>query len=354
MKKIRVFGHVNHIPHQYEMLKLVEKGYPVEFSYLMNNVRKWTDGPENESPARPIPKHLNWVTAYEKGKYDLAILHIDQQCVNPDIGKGHLYKQLNEVIDDIPKIVIQHGSPDYEEMYTEDFVINGGEVHSSDGTVKQIPGMKELIGDNFMVVNSYEAVNRWGWGYPVIHGMDAEEWWDLPKEPRAIVQLSPGGMDHYNNRQLLSYIKAYTKEKMGMDIQHVTVNYRPKSWDDQRFFLGSSLISITTAKDSPMPRSRTESMLSGCCVMTSKYHNADEFIKHGENGLIMPDNPELWAVAIEQCINENYRDCVEMGQRAKDTAKKLFTLDRYLEDIWKVIKGVAEGNPPKWDGSKIW
>lgn len=351
--KLKVFNVVNHIAHQYELYKLMDK-YPVEFYVMRNNARKWEEFPESSNFHRPLHPKLNWVSYYEPGKYDLAILHTDQQHVNPDIGKGKLYKQLNELIQDIPKLVIQHGSPDYKEMYEEDMVINGGEIHNADGTTTVIKGMKELIGDNFMVVNSYDAVKRWGWGYPVIHGMDPNEWWDLPKEPRVTVQLSPGGMDHYNNRQLLSAIKARVEQKTGYQVQHVSVNFTPRDWNEQRWFLGTSLLTITQTKDSPMPRSRTEAMLSGCCVLTSKYHNANEFIEQGKNGFLVPDNPLSYADTVEQLINHHYRDSVEIGQRAKETAIKYFNWDRYAKDIWKVIEGVANKKPPKWDGSKIW
>lgn len=352
--KLRVFGVVNHWGHQYELLKLADK-YPVEFTYLLNNVRKLPrmDNKVGSIPPRPIPSHLKWAAAYEPGKYDVAILHVDQQHVNPDIGKGHLYKQMNEVIQDIPKIVINHGTPDYQEMYEEDLVINGGYIQTNDGA-KWIDGMKQLIGDNFMVVNSYEAVNRWGWGYPVIHGLDPDEWWDLPKEPRVILPISAGGLDHYYNRQLCSYIKANVRDKVGLDVQHLSVNYQPIDWDDQRTFIGSALISIMPTKDSPMPRSRTEAMLSGSCIISSKYHNADEFIEHGVNGFIAPDNPLAYTEAIYSLINDNYREAVEIGKRGRETALKLFGKDRYQKDIWKVIEGVANGKPPKWDGKKIW
>lgn len=355
---LRVFCQLNHVPHQFEQLKMAKK-YPVKFHYFMNNVRKWVAGPENDPPARPEPStwlskdQFEWVTAYEPGKYDVAILNVDQQHVNPDIGKGHLYKQLNATIQDIPKIVINHGTPNYAEMYEEDFVINGGEVQESQGK-RYIPGMKELIGDNFMIVNSYEAVKRWGWGYPIIHGLDPKEWWDLPKEPRITISLSPGGLDDYYNRQLLSYIKTRVREKVGTDISHITVNYKAKSWDDYRFFLGSSLIYINPTKDSPMPRSRTEAMLSGCCVLTSKYHNADEFIQHGKNGFIVPDNPLSYAEALYQLLNYNYRECLEIGKKGRETAIKLFDINRYHKDVWEVLTGVANKKPPKWDGKKIW
>lgn len=353
MKRLNIFGCVNHVGNQYEMLKLAKK-YPVKFHYMENNVRRWSKYSARPEPTTWLNKdEFEWVTHYEPGKYDLAILHVDQQHTDPNIGKGHLYRALNNVIQDIPKMVINHGTPMWDEFYTEDLVVNGGEVHTSKG-IKKLEGMKKLIGDNFMVVNSYKAVERWGWGYPLIHGMDENEWWDLPKEPRVTISLSPGGLDKYYNRQLLTAIKSEVKEKSGLDLIHVTVNYQAKDWDDYRQMIGSSLIYINPLLDSPMPRSRTEAMLSGCCVLTSKHHNADEFIQHGVNGFIVPDNPLSYAEAIHYLINECYSDAVRIGQRGKETARKHFSLDRYLADLYNIITHVANGKKLEWDGKKVW
>ncbi len=100
--KIRVFGHPWHLSHQYELFKIPF----FEWSWLIQYKR-----PYNGFSRGDFVK--NWVTAYEPGKYDLAILHIDQQCVEPEIwerGKGKLYRELNAGITDIPKIVIMHGT----------------------------------------------------------------------------------------------------------------------------------------------------------------------------------------------------------------------------------------------------
>lgn len=353
MKRINIFGVVNHVGNQFEMLKLAKK-YPVKFHYLENNVRRWS-----EYSARPEPTtwlsedEFEWVTHYEPGKYDLAILHVDQQHVDPSIGKGQLYRAMNEVIQDIPKLVINHGTPMWDEFYTEDIVINGGVIHTPKGE-KRLDGMKDLIGDNFMVVNSYDAVDRWGWGYPLIHGMDADEWYDLPKEPRVTISLSPGGLDKYYNRQLLTAIKAEVQAMSGLMVTHITVNYKAIDWNDYKEILGSSLIYINPTLDSPMPRSRTEAMLSGCCVLTSKYHNADEFIEHGVNGLIVPDNPLSYAEAIHGLLNNCYKDAVRIGQKGKETAKKYFNNERYHQDLYYLIKEVSEGRKPTWDKTKIW
>jgi glycosyltransferase involved in cell wall biosynthesis len=346
--KLRIFGAVNHLGNQYEMLKLAEH-YDVEFTYLENNVRKWS----KYSP-RPMPKHLKWATYYEPGKYDLAILHTDQQHADPAIGKGQLYRQMNEVIQDIPKIVINHGTPMWDEQFTEEVVINGGDIIDRKGKPKRIDGIKKIIGDNFMVVNSYHAVKRWGWGYPLIHGFDPNEWWDLPKEPRVSLQVSPAGLDKYYNRQLLTHIKTYTKEKVGMLPMHISVDVKPQDWDEYRELLATSLLFISQQFDSPMSRSRTEAMLSGACVLSSRHDDAELFIENGINGFLIPDNPISYAETINQLLNHNYRATIEIGQRGKQTAIKYFNTERYLSDLWHIVTEVSKGNKPEWNGETIY
>lgn len=354
-KRINIFGVVNHVGNQYEMLKLAKK-YPVKFHYIENNVRRWS-----RHSARPEPTtwlnsdEFEWVTHYEPGKYDLAILHVDQQHTDPRIGKGWLYEDLNGVIQDIPKMVINHGTPMWDDYYTEDFVINGGEVYTTKGLVT-LRGMKEKIGDNFMVVNSYDAVDRWGWGYPLIHGMETSDYFDLPKEPRVVLSLSPGGLDKYYNRELITAIKGSVKEKTGLDVMHIQVNikFEQDNWRQYREYIGSSLINIAPFKDSPMPRSRTEAMLSGACILTSKYHGAGEFIEHGVDGFVVPDNPLSYANAIYHLINGSYKEAVEIGQRGKAKAQKLFNVDRYLDDLYYLVTEVSQGRKPVWNGEKIW
>lgn len=348
MKKIKIFGVLNHLANSYEQLKLAEN-YPVEFYYLENNVRRW-----GRTAHRQMPENLNWVTHYEPGKYDLAILSVDQQAIDPAIGKGHLYRELNDLIQDIPKIVINHGTPMWDEYYTEDLVINGGTILDKNGKEKQLDGMKKLVGDNFMIVNSYKSVERWGWGYPLIHGMDSSEWIDLPKEPRVVLPLSPAGLDKYYNRQLISYIKEGLPERTGLEVLHTNVNYSVMDFQDYQEILGSSLITIFPFADSPMPRSRTEAMLSGSCVLSSRHHNADEFIQNGVNGFILPDNPLSYIELIDQLVNNHYQKAVEVGQAGKKTALDIFSMEKYQKDFFEIIDLVSQGMIPEWKGKKRW
>lgn len=359
--RIRIFTAVNHLGNEYETLKMAKK-FPVKFSYLENNVRRWS-----KYSARPEPTtwlnddEFEWVTHYTPGAYDLAILRLDQQHADPLIGKGQLFRALNEVITDIPKLVVNHGTPMWSEQFSEDVVKYGGIAQTSRGE-RQIDGIAQLVKDaTLMIVNSYESVNRWKGVhphiYPIIHGMDPDQWFDLPyKEPRVVLPLSPGGLDTYYNRALCTAIKGAVKERTGLDVMHTNVNisFEQDNWAQYREYLGSSLITIFPFKDSPMPRSRTEAMLSGSTVLSSRYHNANEFIEHGVNGFIIPDNPLSYAEAIHLLINDAYREAVQIGQRGKQTAVRYFGIDRYLGDFYQVIEGLVNHKVPSWNGDKIW
>jgi hypothetical protein len=95
-----------HIGHQYEMLK-----FPfVEWSWLMQYKRRGF----SKSIRGDIGNMFEYVCCYEPGVYDAAILHLDQDCLDPllwEVGKGSVYRDMNEIIDDIPKIVIMHCCP---------------------------------------------------------------------------------------------------------------------------------------------------------------------------------------------------------------------------------------------------
>lgn len=314
MKKLRILDVPWHIGHQYEMLK-----FPfVEWSWLFQYKRQYDDQPRGD-----IKSMFREVLNYEPGQYDVAILHLDQQCIEPGIlaqGKGSVYRQMNETIKDIPKIVIMHGTPYYPEMFPNSQAI--------------IDKVKELVGDNYMVVNSHAAAKQWGFGTAIIHGMDPAEWFDLPKEPRVVTMISPGGLPMYYDRSFLDQVKESLAEKDIMHC-HITVDYEPRSWTEYREFLGRSLIYFNPTKESPMPRSRTEAMLSGCCVITTPHQDADRFITDSENGFLCPRNPDYVVKLIERLLDKP-DVAIKVGQAGKKTAMELFSVERYQKD-WKVF-----------------
>lgn len=262
------------------------------------------------------------VSRYEPGKYDLAILDLDQMCIDEAKScKGRLYRELNENIQDIPKIVINHGSPVWLEWYNKETI------------VKKI---KEMVGDNTMVVNSYKAREEWGFGEVIWHGMGLDEWRDLPKDPRIVTAVSPAGLDAYYNRKLFKATRDLLGKK-GIQIVHFRINAFFKDWDDYRDYLGRSLIYFDYSLHTPMNRAKTEAMLSGCCVVTAKNHDVERYIENGKNGFIIPNNPYSAEKILTDLITD-YDKCVKIGQEGKKTAQRLFNRKRYRQDWLTLIK----------------
>lgn len=323
MEKIRILDTPWHIGHQYEQLK-----FPwAQFSWLQTHRRRYSGSARGD-----LTSMFEWVIDYEPGKYDVAILHLDQGCIEPGVlerGKGSVYTHMNKVIQDIPKIVIMHGTPYYPEVFPNQ--------------QDMIDKINELMGDNYILVNSHRALAQWGWSdrhgaRALIHGMDPNEWWDLPKEPRVVTMISPGGFPAYYDRSFLDYVREGLSE---IDIAHchITVDWEAKDWTDYRNFLGRSLIYFNPTRESPMPRSRTEAMLSGCCVITTPTQDADTFIRDGENGFIVPRNP-AYVVKLIQHLIENPAEAIQIGQRGKETAKKLFNWERYNQEWYEFVSFV--------------
>ena len=123
--------------------------------------------------------------------------------------------------------------------------------------------------------------------------------------------------------------------KRGIVHCHVPVDYKPRTWNEYREFLGRTLVYFNPTRDSPMPRARTEAMFSGCCVLTTPYHGADRFIDSGVNGYIVPREPEYVADLVESLIHEPSR-AMELGQRGKETARSLFSWIRFATE-WQAL-----------------
>lgn len=323
-RKIRVFGHPWHLSHQYSLSKIPF----LDWRWLIQYKRPYSEKIREDFMAG------RWVPHYEPGEYDVAVLHLDQQCIEPELwerGKGSLYRELDQVIADIPKVVIMHGTTYYPEKFSR------GEI---------VERVREIVGGNTMVTNSNQCARDFGFGTPIVHALDPEDWLDLPKEARAVTVVSAGGLDKYYDREFFEGIRDELAER-GIYHCHVTVDWVSKDWDDYRNFLGRSLIFIAPFKDSPMPRARTEAMLSGCCVLTTPWQDAGDFVRHGENGFIIgdaatgvPRNPKDVADLVEKLI-ENYPLAVAVGREGRKTAIERFGDVRRYHDDWRaVLEGV--------------
>ena len=335
MKKISVWGVPWHVSHQASIAKLPF----IKYSLLINPIRKWT------TQSRPFPKDAKLVPYYEQSveksiklfsnlywkkidrKYDVAILHLDQQIVDPALGKSKLFRALDKLITDIPKIIIEHGTPCWPEKYKTPYVVKK---------------TKWLVRNaSAVVVNSHQAAKDWwadGKGFkaiPIIHGMDPKDWYDLPKEPRVVTAISPAGLDKYYNRRLLDTVKQLLRER-GIQHCHIMADVEFKNIEDYKRFLGRSLLYFNPTWQSPMPRARTEAMLSGCCIITTDNQDEPTFIQNGVNGFLVKNNPWKIADLIEDLLLHRYREALVIGQRGRETALERFDKKRFAND-WQCL-----------------
>lgn len=328
---LKVFGIPWHVAHQWELAKLP---FFESYDLLINPYREWGES------HRPLPPKMKWVTSFKKNHYDLAILHVDQQSIyDPDKGdrihKGKLFMEVRSVIgDDCPIVVINHMTP-FHDKYESPYVVKF---------------IKEMTKGCFMITNSHEAAKQWGWGKAVIHGMDPREWYDLPKEPRAVTVLSPAGMEKAYRRIFLHTVRRYLDE-MGVPFIWVGVDRKFSSFEEYKRFLGRSLVFFMPTWQSPRPRARTEAMLSGACVVTTPYHDAADFIKHGENGFLtsqypikdprVMDNPKSTADLIKTLVLDKPELAIKVGQAGKKTATELFNTYEFEKQWAEVLKEVG-------------
>lgn len=311
-RDLSVIGIPWHTAHQHSLAKLFK-----QYDILLNTRRAWGHN------SRPMPDNMKEVLSFRPEDYDLAILHIDQQCIDPRIGKGLLFKQFKKLTTGMKRVVINHMTP-FHDQYENDEVI---------------AKIKEMVEDIPMVTNSRQAAAQWGWGTPIIHGLSADDWLDLPKEPRAVASISTGGMNKAYRRELLHVTIDLLKER-GIELVWIQATKKFSSWQEYKEYIGRSLVFVHLAWQSPMPRARTEAMLSGCCVVTTRHHDADEYIQDGVNGFIVPDNPTAAANLIQELITNRVSEAKEIGQRGKQTAIKYLNHDRWADDWSKFLGGI--------------
>ncbi len=287
------------------------------YDLLINPYRTWG------TTSRPMPDNVRWVTNYEKGKYDFAILHVDQQCITSRIGKGLLYREVDRLITDIPKIVINHMTPFHDELSKEEVIRR----------------MKEMVGSNFMVVNTYTAAEQWGWGHPIIHGMNPDDWYSNKKEPRVTTYISPAGMEKAYRRDILRNTISLLNE-WGFKFFWIGLDVKFNSWKGYRDWLSRSLIYLNLTHQSPRPRSRTEAMLSGACVITNKHQDADQFIKNGVNGFLVDEDPVQAATLVARLLTTDVKKALRVGKNGMEYARKHFSRKNFEQQWLEVLKEV--------------
>jgi glycosyltransferase involved in cell wall biosynthesis len=335
-KRVKIFDYVWHIPHQFDMLYALRDD--CDFYYCLNTKRQW------DTKVRPVPDNLHFVTHYEQGKYDVAILHIDQQMIADDHVKALIYNQFNSHITDIPKIVLNHGSPVFPERFYE----IGARLSEVEMEKRCVQIVRSLVGDNVMVVNSHTAASEreWGFGVPIVHGINPEDWCDLPKEPRVFTALSSEGFETYYNRNCMIAVSDKLHDVYGYILGYAKLNVDTgNSPQDYKDYLGRSLIYLDTSFRTPMNRARTEAFLSGCCVVQVEgAHDLERWAKHGENIILVPNDPDIIADIVADILENRYAEAITIGQKGKQMAIEQFSPECYRQNWIALIENVLQTN----------
>jgi hypothetical protein len=334
-KRIKIWKSPWHLANDYSLITALEE--VADFGLLINYTRRW------DNRLRSLPKNTEWVTHFSKG-YDLAILNIDQQCTNENLNKAvlpvHMREAIRQIDPSCPVIWINHGTPVYPENFDD------GNSSNNYISRRLRDDIKNIVGDDTMVVNSQQAVDDWGWGIPIIHGMDKSIYKPLMKEPRISTFISYAGIgDKYYNRSYLVAVMDCLWQRNGIRLNWINApnHYQSKNFEDYIEFIGKSAVYFNPTFGSPMPRSRTEAMLCGCCIVTTPQHDADKFIKSGVNGFIVPhNNPELTANLLAKLVTSDFKVALKLGAEGRKTAINIFNVERYRNDWISLIKNICK------------
>ena len=316
---LNVLGYAWHEPHQYELAKL-------GFKYFLEMHVPEISGHGNWNVSkRPLPKKSIEMFRPPYEIMDLAVLHVDEQCVEthlPVVGsswKG-MFRKLRSVCADyeIPKIVINHGVPmnlrNREEM------------------------QEELESCDVVVVNSEQALKEWGLkrSVHVTHGMSPEEFVlgsasngkVLCSVRESVINAKPW----YYGKEFYDFVK----NQLRVDVFET----RCSSFEEYVKKLGSYSVLFNPTTASPMPRFRTEALMCGVPVVSTPNHDWNKYVKDGKNGFLFKTGEEA-VEKIKWCL-ENPGLAREIGVKGREAAIRHFHIDRYLGDWKKIIRNVLE------------
>lgn len=295
---MKILDYAWHQPHSYRLMQAL---HDCEFYFLKVGPRTWKES------LRPRPPNFQgFVKIYEPGRYDVAILHLDQWCDSHAL-RGYPFRLVDGLVQDISKIVIMHGTPDDPENRQR---------------------ILKLIGDNYLICNSRQAYRQWGLGpersRAILHGYNVDEFRSEKTRRMEVITVCSGGQisREYHGIPLL--------ERMKCDVPITWFGERGdlpffSDYDGYRTYLAGALIYFHPGQRSPMPGSRTEAMLSGCCVVSADNQDAGQYIQHGQTGFLSNDFVELRDI-LRALLAEPHR-AYEVGKRGREMAREVFTLE---------------------------
>jgi len=283
---------------------------------------------------RPLPRNFRGGLSESevkkragRGKFDLALLHLDQWCDRISI-RAFPFRMMRGATRGVPQVIIMHGTPD-------------------DGDNRR--RLLSMIGDLPVVCNSEQARQEWDggeeredrYGLPqfraIVHGYRVDEFLNFGLEerrPEAITICSGGDISRW-------YHGTAIVERLMRDIPALywygPMGNRPwcNTYDEYRTMLASSLVYLSPTSRAPMPGSRTEAMLSGCCVVSVPGNDWEAYVRPYYDGVICETYKEIRNVL--RFLIGRPEVAYNIGQRGREVARQVFHHERYVAEWMDVL-----------------
>lgn len=82
-------------------------------------------------------------------------------------------------------------------------------------------------------------------------------------------------------------------------------------------------------------------MLCGLAIVTTNCHGEENYIEHGVNGFASNDMATLYEAL--DFLTANPKEARLIGERGRETARRLFTIDKFVMQWNEVLMDVLTG-----------
>lgn len=306
---MRIAKYPWHIGHDYELYKI-----PATFAVLADTHRTWP------LSLRPIPPNVQFAPSIGAAEADVMILHVDQWTWD-ELDKRRLFEH-------------------YRDNFRGRIVVINHGCNIVDGCSSQT--MQSLLGDLPMICNSPTARELWGVENSTYlrHGMTPSEWpqTNYGHNNVVVTQPAPGLHNECRNNQAILDLE----RDRGVKVDWIGRDRKFDAFHKYRSFLASSSIYFNPSYASANPRARTEAMLCGLAVVTTKSHDEGTYIENGRNGFASNDMDELYDY-LEELLH-NPRLAREIGRNGRQTAQKVFDSQLFVRRWITVLNRISVGH----------
>ncbi|KAF1706190.1 class I SAM-dependent methyltransferase [Pseudoxanthomonas sacheonensis] len=349
-RRLRVLTHRWHVPHQYELYK---SGH--DFTLLTGTGTGLCDHWEWEK--RPMPGNCRMLP-YDKvdpREFDVAILHFDENVLHPELCHGLVPMDWGNTLAwfldnvDLPKIAICHGTPQFAGQYDNDYALPDLGRMLESNRIELVDRLRDV----FVVCNSHQARHEWGFenSQTIWHGLAPSEFNPGTHDLEVLVMQYQAmkNRPHYNGLRIYEAISRLVGERIALECMRtpdpdMEFSVGAERWAHAKYQnyvrqIGRYPVYLNTSVRSPMPRSRTEAMLTGAVSVSLRNHDIDMFIKNGVNGFYGDSAEEL----AEQLnwLKSNEAGRRRMGRASLRTAREIFNQDRYLSEWSELLARIA-------------